>query len=146
MELRQFAVLRKAGSYVISPKSSGATLICLRSMARIVPSEMGTSYVLPVLLSVIVSVSAMVVGVSDLVRRHAIGLVGPSREVLQLASLAAERLPGGIHRMPPAEHAQFYLRRTRYFCHPEILQFCNWIIWGASGFRPRGGGHRAPTP
>ena len=57
--LRQDAVLRKAGSLDISPKSSGSTLICRRSMARIVPSVIGISYCFPVRLSVIVSVSAM---------------------------------------------------------------------------------------
>ena len=84
MELRQFAVLRNAGSYVIKPKSSGATLIFRRSMARIVPSVTGTLYFCPVRLSVIVSVSAMVfVGIDDGgVRGDAIRLVGPSRQVL----------------------------------------------------------------
>jgi hypothetical protein len=38
MALRQFAVFMKAGSYVISPKSSAPVLIWRRSMARIVPS------------------------------------------------------------------------------------------------------------
>ena len=59
MGLRHAAVFMNAGSYVISPKSSGSTLICWRSMARIVPSLIGISYCLPVRLSVIVSVSAM---------------------------------------------------------------------------------------
>ena len=57
--LRQDAVFVNAGSYVIIPKSSSLTLILRRSMARIVSSWMGTSYVLPVRLSVIVRVSAM---------------------------------------------------------------------------------------
>src|SRR5712671_5339727 len=59
MALRQFAVFRNAGSYVIRPKSSGLTLICRRSMARIVSSVTGTSYCFPVRLSVIESVSAI---------------------------------------------------------------------------------------
>ncbi len=59
IRLRQDAVFMNAGSYVIIPNSSGTTLICRRSIARIVPSWMGISYCLPVRLSVIVSVSAM---------------------------------------------------------------------------------------
>src|SRR6266550_3818614 len=43
---------RYAGSYVASPASSSVTLIWRRSTARIVPSWMGSSYVLPVRLSV----------------------------------------------------------------------------------------------
>src|SRR5215217_2337888 len=39
------------------PKSSSATLICRRALVRIQPFSTGTSYVLPVRLSVIVSVS-----------------------------------------------------------------------------------------
>src|ERR1051326_356344 len=48
-----------AGSYVIKPKSSSLTLIWRRSIALIVPSLTGTSYVLPVRLSVMVRVSAI---------------------------------------------------------------------------------------
>src|SRR5471030_423587 len=59
MALRQFAVFMNAGSYVISPKLSGAVLIWRRSIARIVPSWTGSSYVLPVRLSVIEIVSAI---------------------------------------------------------------------------------------
>jgi hypothetical protein len=49
----------------------------------------------------------MILGVvvGDGVRRRAIRLVGPSRQVLELASLAAERPPDGFDGMPPAEHA-----------------------------------------
>src|SRR5687768_3165278 len=57
MALRHAAVLRNAGSYVLSPVSAAPALICLRSVARIAPSLIGTSYCLPVRLSVIVSVS-----------------------------------------------------------------------------------------
>src|SRR5215207_1332734 len=46
-----------AGSYVIRPKSSSSTLISRRAGARIVPSSIGISYVLPVRLSVTLSVS-----------------------------------------------------------------------------------------
>src|SRR2546428_2006552 len=52
MALRHAAVFRTPGSYVASPASSLATLIWRRSTARIVPSWMGSSYVLPVRLSV----------------------------------------------------------------------------------------------
>ena len=54
---RHDAVFMYAGSYVISPKSSSDTLISRRAGARIVPSSIGISYVLPVRLSVTVSVS-----------------------------------------------------------------------------------------
>src|SRR6266853_2015306 len=50
--LRQAAVFRNPGSYVASPASSSVTLIWRRSTARIVPSWMGSSYALPVRLSV----------------------------------------------------------------------------------------------
>jgi hypothetical protein len=59
MPLRQFAVLMNAGSYVMSPKSSGTTLIWRRSFARTVPSWMGSSYFFPVLLSMTVRVSGI---------------------------------------------------------------------------------------
>src|SRR2546421_11386920 len=52
MALRHAAVFRNPGSYVASPASSSATLIWRRSTARIVPSWVGSSYVLPVRLSV----------------------------------------------------------------------------------------------
>src|SRR6266850_2045920 len=48
-----------AGSYVISPKSSSPVLIWRRSIARIVPSLIGSSYFFPVRLSRTVSVSAI---------------------------------------------------------------------------------------
>src|SRR3954451_23865789 len=51
------AVFVNAGSYVMRPKSSSSTLIWRRSMARTVPSVISMSYVLPVRLSVTVSVS-----------------------------------------------------------------------------------------
>src|SRR3989441_9215807 len=50
--LRQAAVFRNPGSYIASPASSSVTLIWRRSTARIVPSWMGSSYVLPVRMSV----------------------------------------------------------------------------------------------
>src|SRR2546428_10901074 len=50
--LRHAAVFRNPGSYVASPASVSATLIWRRSTARIVPSWIGSSYVLPVRLSV----------------------------------------------------------------------------------------------
>src|SRR6266851_3442574 len=135
MALRQLAVFMKAGSYVIRPKSSGATLICRRSMARIVPSCTGSSYVFPVRLSVMLKVSGILK--SEIksskfeVRRrrsggivstfsffvltlfrfvhglawHPIRAVRPAAKILELAALAAERPPGRIHRRAAAEHA-----------------------------------------
>jgi hypothetical protein len=43
MALRHEAVLANPGSYAINPKSSSLTLICRKSIARMVPSAMGTS-------------------------------------------------------------------------------------------------------
>src|SRR6218665_1711367 len=57
MALLQLAVFRNAGSYPIRPKSSSETLICRRPLVRIQPFSIGTSYVFPVRLSVMVSVS-----------------------------------------------------------------------------------------
>src|SRR5713101_7890443 len=56
MALRQAAVFMNAGSYVMRPKSSPSVLICRRSVARIVPSVIGSSYFFPVRLSVTVRV------------------------------------------------------------------------------------------
>jgi hypothetical protein len=42
--LRQEAVFIKAGSYVISPKSASSALIWRKSVARMVPSVIGSSY------------------------------------------------------------------------------------------------------
>src|SRR2546425_7643837 len=117
-----------AGSYVISPKSSGPVLICLRSMARIAPSLTGSSYVFPVRLSVTVSVSAIEVGDSRsflfvetllvaililiFVGRgypfagDAVASIGPSRQVFVAASLAAERTPRRVYRALAAQDAQ----------------------------------------
>src|SRR5918998_5568979 len=58
MELRQEAVLTNPGSYVASP-GSPSTAICFRSAARMVPSEMASSYSRPVRLSRTVSESVM---------------------------------------------------------------------------------------
>src|SRR5687767_11260993 len=108
------------------PASSLPFLICLRSVARITPSLIGISYCLPVRLSVTVSVSAIVwrrlldsgfrvrlrfrvVGAVCLGQRlagHAIASVGPSRQVLVPAPLAAERPPAGVHGVPAAQDAQ----------------------------------------
>src|SRR5687768_15607251 len=64
MVLRVDAVFMKAGSYVISPKSSGPVRTWRRSMARTAPSLIGISYDLPVRLSRTVSVSLPIVGSS----------------------------------------------------------------------------------
>src|SRR5579875_2003282 len=56
------AVLVKAGSYDIKPKSSSDVFICRKSEARItLPSSIGISYRLPVRLSMIVSVLEAIV-------------------------------------------------------------------------------------
>src|SRR6266850_5622009 len=52
MALRHAAVFRNPGSYVASPASPSTALIWRRSTARIVLSWIGSSYVLPVRLSV----------------------------------------------------------------------------------------------
>src|SRR5688572_19056886 len=131
MALRQFAVLVNAGSYVMSPKSSGPVRICRRSIARTVPSLIGSSYCFPVRLSVTVSVSGIaasaraifaVVRIGRGVCRNAISALGPSRQVQHLAALAAERSPLRVHRPPATVNAErgihggghgalFYLRR-----------------------------------
>src|SRR6266550_6555325 len=102
----------------MSPKSSADVLICLRSMARMAPSLIGSSYCLPVRLSTTVSVSfiapadvdaaaflsvvtlfamvvvlILIVGRRHRLARHAIGPVGPPRQVFVAASFAAERTP-----------------------------------------------------
>src|SRR5580704_17386267 len=124
MALRQLAVFMKAGSYVMRPKSSGEVFICLRSTARMVPSSIGSSYVFPVRLSTIVSVSAIgralqesvlvslafrvftLLGLLDPLAGKPVRAVGPPRQILQLAALAAERSPAGVHSLAPAEHAE----------------------------------------
>src|SRR3954465_14205222 len=92
------------------PNSSGVTLICRRSVALMVPSWIGTSYCLPVRLSVIVSVS----GIGRHVRRDLVGrrLPGhvvaprqPPSQVRPLAPLAAEWPPRRVHRFIPAVDA-----------------------------------------
>src|SRR5262245_20314067 len=112
MALRQFAVFMNAGSYVIRPKSSAPFLIWRRSIARIVPSWMGSSYCLPVRLSTIVRVAAMAIGlrvllvaVGRLVAGDPVAPVSPLAEVEQLAALAAERPPLRVHGTCPAQHA-----------------------------------------
>src|SRR3954453_16218099 len=49
----------KAGSYVMRPKSSASTRTARKSSALTGPSTVGTSYVLPVRLSVTLSVSSL---------------------------------------------------------------------------------------
>jgi hypothetical protein len=78
---------------------------------------MGTSYCVPVRLSVIVRVSAIrALSVVALVvdgfrvlrhwlRRHAIAAVDPPRKILKLAALAAEGNPGVLGVLAPAKHA-----------------------------------------
>ena len=123
------AVFMNAGSYVIMPNSSGVTLIWRRSVALMVPSWIGTSYCLPVRLSVIVSVSAIwkvpganVPTVLTVRRCSGLGVVRSSSgsvgsagtlyppvsqraEVRHLAALAAERTPRRVRRLPPAVDA-----------------------------------------
>src|SRR5262245_32719646 len=149
--LRHDAVFMNAGSYVTRPKSSGAVLICLRSMARIAPSLIGSSYCFPVRLSTTVRVSPVAFDVVDeaaafrsvvtlfamllvlilVVGRgyrfawHLIAAVRPSRQVLVAASLAAERTPPLVHRTRAAEHAE------RRVAHP---------VNDSAGFRLRATG------
>src|SRR5262245_39395983 len=143
MALLQCAVFMYAGSYVMTPKSSGPVLICRRSIARIVPSWIGSSYVFPVRLSVTVSVSG--IGIRGQLEgsrllapvRVFLGVValtlpgnpviaaGPARQILELAAFAAEGAPGGRDRMSPAENAQRGLWHSRY-------RYSNWarpVIW-----------------
>src|SRR4249920_3887188 len=103
-------------------------------MARIAPSWIGTSYCLPVRLSVIVSVSAIT---AEILRRRLVvlffvhgggyagrplGPVGdavialqPAAEVGHLAALAAERPPGHLDRLLPT------IGTHRPGGHPDIL-------------------------
>src|SRR5205085_2319011 len=109
-----------AGSYVIKPKSSAVVLICRRSMARMVPSWIGSSYLLPVRLSTIVRESAMRfvvcgVGFGNRLAGNPVRPVGPSRQVLHLAALAAEGPPRRVDRAAPAQHAK---RAVRGCGHP----------------------------
>src|SRR5262245_2239007 len=81
-------------------------------MARIVPSLMGTSYCLPVRLSVMVRVSAMslivdvVVGRRDWVAGRAVPSIDPPRQIFIPAPLAAERPPALVHGTRAAHDAQ----------------------------------------
>src|SRR5712692_10081553 len=79
------------------PNSLGSTLIWRRSAARMVSCVMGTSYDLPVRLSVMVSVSRGVVEPSCF-----LVVVADSGESIEKSSEAAERLP-----------------RFRYHCTPK---------------------------
>src|SRR5918996_1897235 len=99
------------------PASSAPFLICRRSVARITPSLIGISYCLPVRLSVTVSVSAIIwrsglrirvvvaLWLGQRLAGGAIAPVGPPRQVLVPASLAAERPPAVVHGMPAAQDA-----------------------------------------
>src|SRR5688500_16413743 len=101
----------------MSPKSSSPVLIWRRSSARIVPSSTGSSYCLPVRLSVMERVSAMLVAVgSKLVfgvvtvchglGGYAVVLREPSPEIGHLAALAAEGGERGRSRTPPTVRAR----------------------------------------
>src|SRR5262245_3760470 len=109
IRLRHAAVFMNAGSYVIIPNSSDATLIWRRSVALIMPSWTGTSYFLPVRLSVIVSVSGIRLVRRALVdcrlRGHAVAARQPPSQVGHPAALAAERPPRRVHRFLPAVDA-----------------------------------------
>src|SRR5262245_40190051 len=91
------------------PNSSAATLICRRSVALIVPSWIGTSYCLPVRLSVIVRVSGMIHVRHALVGRrlsgHAVAARQPPSQVRHPAAVAAEGAPRRVHRFLPAVDA-----------------------------------------
>ena len=87
------------------------------------PSVIGSSYCLPVRLSVIVSVSAIeeravrsvswvVRGGWDGIAGDAVAPVGPARQVLDSAPLAAERPPPLVHRAGAAQDAR------RCLAHP----------------------------
>src|SRR6185436_6589341 len=58
------------------------------------------------------------VGVGQGLGGDGIGSVGPARQILQFAALAAERAPRRFHRMPPAEdaewlHGRYFILRNR---------------------------------
>src|SRR5215218_474087 len=120
MRLRHAAVFMNAGSYVTRPPSSWPILIWRRSVARMAPSAIGSSYVLPVRLSVIVSVSAIkrkVAVVSSFsvfagvrgwywIAGDPVAAVCPPRQVLVATALAAERPPPRLHGTPAAQDAQ----------------------------------------
>src|SRR5688500_10817745 len=69
----------KAGSYVVNPTSSFGVLFCLRSVALMTPSLIGTSYCLPVRLSVMVRVSAIAAALTPVPPRDRAGKPGRSR-------------------------------------------------------------------
>src|SRR5262245_46858286 len=108
IRLRHAAVFMNAGSYVIIPNSSAVTLTWRRSVALMAPSWMGTSYVFPVRLSVIVNVSAMlrIRLLRQRLARDGVLARQPPSQVGHLAALAAERLPPRVHRCLPAVDAQ----------------------------------------
>ena len=153
MRLRHAAVFMNAGSYVISPASSVAVLTWRRSVARMTPSLIGIWYCFPVRLSVRVSVSAISgaerlrVRIGVVVRggygfsSDTVPSVGPSRQVLVPATLAAERPPTVVHRVPAALHAE---PRLAHPTHSNQLRRrypkTNWCL------RAAGGGRRGPRP
>src|SRR5688572_23853192 len=50
-------------------------------------------------------------GVADGVAPNPVGPVGPAGQVLYFAAFAAERTPGGVDRLLPAEHTPVLIRR-----------------------------------
>src|SRR5437867_7101552 len=100
------------------PNSSGVTLIWRRSIARIAPSWIGTSYFRPVRLSVMVRLSGigalslrrvfvpLRVRVGEGFGGRAVAAGQPSAEIRHLAALAAERPPRRVHRLLPAIDTQ----------------------------------------
>ena len=87
------AVFMNAGSYVMSPKSSSPVLIFLRSSARIVPFSIGSSYVFPVRLSVIVIVFFSAIRSFRSPPGGPSGILCPSRAGLPRRSACIECLP-----------------------------------------------------
>jgi len=106
-------------------------LIWRRSIARTVPSLIGSSYVLPVRLSVTLNVSfvapvdveaaaflsvvtlfaivvilVLIVGHRCRLAGHAVAAIRPSRQVVVTASLAAEGTPPRVYRSGAAHDAQ----------------------------------------
>src|SRR5258706_11725826 len=102
IRLLKDAVFINAGSFVIKPKSSSDALIFRSSMALIVPSAIGTSYCLPVRLSVIVRVSALIAFFShrlDVSVRRLESRLTPPDDVTQTVSLR-RREPGSPAGQP----------------------------------------------
>src|SRR3954447_18075649 len=116
------------------PNSSAVTLIWRRSVALTVPSWIGTSYCLPVRLSVIVSVSAIARHVRpDIIGRrlpgHAVVARQPPSQVRHLAARAAERLPRRVHRVLPAVDAPRVEGGQTPLFYVEIWECGDLEIW-----------------